>query len=439
MKIRYWSSLALATLLLTAFPAYQAQAQADTGYGSTRTNRRPAKQTKEAEPQVLFPNAVRVDPKGTASKSAVRNLQKMFDKYENDDYAAATALAKEVLADPKANAYDRSQAYYVSSYAALQGSNADDNAEAIDLVKKALNENGLSNNTHYQMMLQLVQMLVSDEKYAEALTYADRFLDETKSDNADALILKGNALYRLERYNDAIEPIKKALATSDKPQDGASRLLMAIYFELDRPLDAAKVAEDLVAKNPTDKKLQLDLATIYLQADQPDKALETFERVRKAGLLTEAKDYQTGYRLLSGMDKHEAQTIELINEGLGKGILKPEAEVYTYLGQAYYYTDQIPKAIEAWQKGAPLAANGDVYANLAIVLTQEDRWADAKDAAQKALAKGVKKPGDTWMVIARSEFGLGNKPAMMTAYREAAKYPETRVQAQKYLKQAGGK
>ena len=61
------------------------------------------------------------------------------------------------------------------------------------------------------------------------------------------------------------------------------------------------------------------------------------------------------------------------------------------------------------------------------------------EAARQALAKGVKKSGDAWQVIGRSEAGLENKAAAVAAYKEAAKYPETKKWAESVLRQASGK
>ena len=33
--------------------------------------------------------------------------------------------------------------------------------------------------------------------------------------------------------------------------------------------------------------------------------------------------------------------------------------------------------------------------------------------AQEAIKKGVKKPGEAWMVVGRAEFGLGNKAGLV--------------------------
>lgn len=70
------------------------------------------------------------------------------------------------------------------------------------------------------------------------------------------------------------------------------------------------------------------------------------------------------------------------------------------LAQAYYYSDQIGPAVDAYKKAAPLAPDGETYLNLARVLWQEDRIPEAKEAAKQAIAKGVKKPEDANKILA---------------------------------------
>ncbi|MCY1460961.1 hypothetical protein D9M71_785680 [compost metagenome] len=89
----------------------------------------------------------------------------------------------------------------------------------------------------------------------------------------------------------------------------------------------------------------------------------------------------------------------MINEGISKGILKPDYQTYLALAQSYYYTEQVPQAIEAWKNAAPLSKDGETYLNLAKVLHQEGRIPEAKQAARDALAKGVKKPADANNII----------------------------------------
>jgi len=135
------------------------------------------------------------------------------------------------------------------------------------------------------------------------------------------------------------------------------------------------------------------------------------------------------------MDGKDGEAAAVLQEGLDKGILKPEARIYTYLAQSLYYAEQIDASIAAYRKAAPLAADGEVYLMLSQVLTNEEKHQDATAAARQALAKGLKKPGEAWMVIARSEYYLDNLAGAKAAYREAAKDPGTRSQAEKALAQ----
>ena len=57
-------------------------------------------------------------------------------------------------------------------------------------------------------------------------------------------------------------------------------------------------------------------------------------------------------------------------------------------------------AIDAYQKAAPLAENGETYLNLARILFNEDRIPEAKQAAQQALDKGVRNPDEARKLLA---------------------------------------
>lgn len=376
-------AVALALGALLAAPAFADAAQ------------RGKRQTEKPAP--LFPDATREEPDALVSKRFAKKIDAMIDLAGEDNQDEAIAAAQAIVDAPKANAYERALALQAIGYAWLD---KDDYVKGIEYLQKALDANGLPNDQHYQIMFQVAQMQMAEEQYPEALLSIDRMLGETKSSKPDYLATKGNILYRMERFPEAVAVLKQAIATSDKPQQSWSQLLMASYFDMEQPGEAAKIAEELLLKNPDDPTLLLNTASIYLQADQMDKAAALLSGAKNRGLLVREQDYQQLYRVYASMDGKENETIAVINEGLEKGILKPNAEVYTALAQSYYYTDRPSEAIEAYKKGAPLAADGEVALNLARVLLSEGRAAEARQAAQQALAKGLKDPKDANNIIA---------------------------------------
>jgi tetratricopeptide (TPR) repeat protein len=428
--------------LLLAAPAANAQPARDpSALKAEKEARAAAKQAERAQQSGVlpsFPNATRQEPDKLAPKAKMKTrLNKIQSQFEAQDFEASIAGAEEILSDPEATPAEKSRAAHVAAFAASKGDS--DNKRASAYAKRALDENGLPNGVHFPLMLELAKMHTNDDQYAEAIAAVDRFLAETKASDPAAHMLRGNALYQLDRYAEAIDALKLAMGPDGKGDGNVAAMLLQSYVAAERFPEAIALAESVAARSPDDKKAQLNLASAYADAEQPEKAVAVFERLRSAGKLTETRDYELGIGVLSKLDGREQATVAFINEGLEKGILKPSAQVYGQLGQSHYNADNLPEAIAAWEKGAPLASNGELYLNLAVISNQADRYAAAKAAAQQAIAKGVRKPGKAWMVIAEAEQGMGNNAAIPAAYREAAKDPATREEAQRMLQKFGGK
>ena len=360
-------------------------------------NKRSMREGRGGAEENKFPEATREAPKQTSKVQS--QLSKLFKANEKEgNEAEVLALANELMASEKASPYDKSVSAQLAAQAAY---NTDDSNGAKDYAKKVLDFNGLDNNNHFGTMFFLAQLYMQDDQYTEALATIDRFLSETKSQRPEELVVKGNILYRMERYQDAIPLLKQAVESTPEPKNEWLQLLMASYAEAGQNAEAVKLAESLAAKNPSDKKAQMNLASVYVQADQTDKAAGVMEKLRASGQLTEEREYKQLYSMYANMDGKEKEVISVINEGLQKGALKPDDyQVNLALAQSYYYSEQIPQAIEAWRKAAPLSKDGETYLNLARVLWQENRIPEAKEAAKAGLAKGLKKPEDAKKILA---------------------------------------
>jgi hypothetical protein len=406
MKSTLLLSAAIA-LLLPAVLTTEAQAQTTTGgVEAPKRHTRAAMREEEAKKNAatnqapLYPKATRTSPEQKGSKAAQKQMDELFKLQGEDDNAdKMIAKADEVLANPGANAFDKSSAAYLAG-TAWQGKETKGYADAIKYYQLAIDNNGLHNNNHYRAMLQLAQLLDADEHHAEALAMVDRFLNETKSEDETALKIKTQ-----------------------------------ILLGMDKPADAAALLEKTLAANPNDKKTMMNLASLYLEANQDAKAYGMYEKMRAGKLITEQKDYENAFALLANIDGHEKDTMALIEEGQKSGVLTPTYQMYSFMGRQYYDADNTAKATEYWLKGAPLSKDGEMYLNAAKLQLEDKHYAEAKESAQQAKAKGVKRQGDVYQVIARAEKGLGNAAASKAALQEAAKFPETQKWAEAALRQ----
>lgn len=381
-----------------------------------------------------YPDATRESPEAKNTPRLAKDIQKMFDLYnEGEDMEGAITIAEELLANEKAKAYDRGIALMIAGNAAL---GMDDYPRAIPYLERALEENALPNNNHFATMHTLASVYAQEDMPDKAVAMIDRMISETKSKDPEVYALKAGVHYNAGQFEQTIDAVNKAVELNGgNAENNWQQMLMSSYNELGRDGDAVALAEQLQAKNPDDKRTLLNLASLYAQTGNSDKAAALLDTARQKGMLTEQRDYENLYAIYLNMDGKEAEAAKVIQEGLDKSILPADARTYTFLAQSLYFSDQIDGAIEAYKKAAPLDTRGDTALALSQILTNEDRNAEAKAAARQALDKGLKKPGEAWMVIARSEYYMDNFAAARQAYAEAAKDPATRDQAQKALAQ----
>ena len=343
-----------------------------------------------------YPAATRKEPGLTASSRLTPRLNKVSEAHAEGDLATAETEAEAILGNNAANAYERAITLRLLADLLI----GTDDARAMDTLRQVIELDGLNNNDHYNTMLALAQMQVGQDDYSGAVATLDRMIAETKTDKPEPAVLRGSALYNLERYDEAIAVLEPVVKAHPERADW-NQLLMATYSEAGRTADAAALAEQIASATPGDKRAQLNLASVYLQADDYPNAIAVYERLRGAGELTEEREYNNLAALYLNTDGGEANAITVLNDGLEKGVLAGDYKTYSLLAQAYYFTDQYDKAIEFYGKAAPLAEDGSAYLNLAKVLANGGRDADAKAAAQKALDKGLPNPEEARKLLAR--------------------------------------
>lgn len=362
---------------------------------SAQDDDRPIEQTerhqivKKREPKVvqLFPDATRVNPPNKASSDVmaknVNQLHVLVGAHQDDE---AIALANTMLADPKANAFDRSAAWQSIGYASF---GKHDFPKAAEALKNAIDANGLPNNDHFQAMLNLAKAQMAASQPDAGLATIARLASETKQDKPEYDSVRGYGYFEKKDYANAAATLEKALAAEAKPDPNEQQMLFASYYALKQGDKAIALGESLHKAHPDDKDALMNLAAAYQSAGQSDKAKALLSDARAHGLLTTSDDYRKLITLYASTRGAEGDTIALINEGLQKGVLKPDAAVYSVLAQSYVAQGQNEQAIDAYKKADAVSSDGAAGLNLARMYNNTGQRALAKAAAQAAVAKGL--------------------------------------------------
>lgn len=390
------AALAAGVLLALHAPVSDAQTSR---LREAREAREAAEKQGGSQAEVRFPNAKREEPKTAASKKFTPKLEALFEANTAGDNAKVEALGTEIAGDAGANAYEKSLAYRVMGASLVN----DDPAKSQGYLEQAVATGGLGNNDHFDTMFIVAQLQLQEQQYDKALATIDAAIGESGSSRPEDLALRGNALYRLGRHDEAITTLKPLVDANASADPRIVQLLAAAYADSGKTAEATALSERAAAAAPQDKGSQLNLAASYMEAGQDAKAAEIYEKLRTSGQLTDEREYRNLFALYVNSDAEgaSAKGLAAINEGIQKGIVKPDAKLYSVIGQVYYFSEQPGPAIDAYTKAAATATDGEASLNLAKILAEEGRDAESKKAAQQALDKGIKNPQDAKTLLAR--------------------------------------
>lgn len=402
-------------------------------------------QKKENE----FPNATRKEPKLSISESNSKKINKAYEHLDEGEDAKAREILEAILANDRSSSYEKALCLQGISQVLY---NEDDIAGAIESNEKAIATDGLDNKSHFNLVYQVAQMNLMDERYDAALAAIESWFTLTGTETADAWALKGNALYRLERFPESSVALKKSISLSTEPSDTVYQILIASYYDAENYTEAAKAAEEVLARDPTKKTVARQLASIYIELEQGPKAIEVLEAAKSRGLLTDASDLRQLFQLYNYVDR-PAEAARTINEGLAAGILKEDYETLKGLGDSWVLTAQsaedesaaqresFDKSIEAYGRASAVAKDGEVdFMRGQILVAERERYAEGKAALEQALSRGgLKREGEAYILLGNAEIELGNQKAAVAAYEKARAFPNTKTMAEGALRNVRGR
>ncbi len=383
--------------------SYKDRVAGEAAYDLDETAKTKTKTTENLAPK--YPLATRVEPDQKGSPALAKKRNQMIAAFQKDNDVEAKKIAGELRQDPNANANDKVTAQRILLMS-VSKKDINNHMEAIPLLEEMITSNTLDNNTHFAFMSELAQRYLANQDYQDAFETANKFLNETKTEKKEILAVKGNALYRLKRENEAIAVLEKVHVID--PNDMAVTQMLARAYSDTGQLGKAAALTKLVANaSGNDRVTRVNLAITYRDAKQFQEAADVIADLRKDQQLVEERDYLTAMNIYSAMKNKEADLASVVQQGLDKGVLKATANNYNILAEAYYYGGDTNKAIAAWSKGAPLAKDGTTYLNLSIVQCQEEMWAACKESAKNAIAKGGINANEAKTQMTNADKGLG--------------------------------
>lgn len=389
------------------------------------------KKSGKDKEEVAYPNATRKEPKPDMSEKSQRDLNKANDLLSDSKDDEAVELIQKVLDDKRAKPYAIAFAHLLKGQI-LWGK--DDGNGAIAELNQAIEMDALPNANHFDAMYQVAQLQLQEEKYPESLATLDRWAREGGKNTADAQAIKANIYYRMDKFPEAAAEMTKAIGMTPEPKESWFQILIASYFELDQYDQAAQVLQQQLAKDPKNKRLINQLATVYINADKPDQAIAVMAKAKNEGLVSTSEDYLQLAKLYASGDKHKEAAV-VLKEGLDKGIIESGYEPWRLLGDVCSQADDETCAIDAYAKASPFAKDGYVDFQRGYALFYQERYAEAKQALDAAIQKGgLRQEGEAYILRGDASDASGQSAAAIADWEKATQFPSSKQMADQRLK-----
>jgi len=257
----------------------------------------------------------------------VKVFEKVQEAFEAENFQEVDRLLTK-LSSEDLNNIERA---YVANYRGNICFTQDNlNCALREFKKIAASREGIPDSFYNQMLYVIAQVLFSQDKFSEALSYAQTWFKTQENPSADAYMLVGQAHYMLKDYDKSLPNVQKGIAKyvelGSVPKEGWLNLLSSIYRQKSDFRKMLPVVKQLVQHYPK-KTYLLAMAGVYNELDDQAKMTGMYQAMYDQGLLANESELVTLASLEMSQD-NPYQASQIMKKGIDSGVLKKDLKNY---------------------------------------------------------------------------------------------------------------
>lgn len=367
------------------------------------------------------------------SQAVYEKLTEAQEMVEAKNYAGADGILRAMRGNAKLSDYERAQIWNLAGYSAyLQ----EKYKEAIDAYEQVLKQPDLPEALQQTTLKTMAQLQFTVEDYTTALATVRRLMAVVPEPSADIFMLEGQALFQLNRYQEALKPIKTAVEMyrnqGQTPKENWLLLLRVIYFEMKDYDNMLEVVKELVQYYPKDTYI-LTLAGVYSELGDTKKQLALTEVLYEKGLIN-TNGHITNLANLYLLHGLPYKAAEVLEKGMSANIVEENDRNLRLMSQAWYQAREDLKAIPPMARAAKMTKDGELYVRLAQAHINLEQWNEAAAAVNDALSSGgLKRTDQAYIMLGMSFFNQKRLEQARDAFQKASRDQRSVKAAQQWI------
>ena len=362
---------------------------------------------------------------GTISELTYKRMERIMVAVGRNEYADSEQKLIE-LSQKADEEYEKAVIEQTLAYVyAMQNKYA----KAIVAYEAALATNALPYQTHEQMMFNIAQMYMSENKFDKGEQMLQRYMQESCNPVPEAHISLGIIHAERKQFRESLKQTDLALVKSKTPKETWLQLKLALHFELKEMARCAEVLVHLVSLAPMKETYFKQLQGVLTEIKKDHEALAVLALAERRGFIDEEREYLNLANMYMFMDipLKAAQTLE---RGFAAKKIESTDKNLEKLANAWFSARENEEAESAMALAARASDKGELWKQLGNIQMEQDKWKEALASFQKAQQKGgTKHPGEVQLMIGVVATHLQQWKTAEAALREA-------MQHEKYTKQA---
>ncbi len=364
----------------------------------------------------------------------VKTFEKISEAFDNEDVRTAKSLLAKLAQETDLNNIESAYLWNFQGSICL----TEDNLNcALREFKKVANINdGISEGFQNQMLYQVAQVLFLQEKYREALQYAQRWFRTQQDPSADAYMLIGQAHYQLKEYDKALPMVQKGIKKYEElgsiPKEGWLNLLSGIYREKRQYRNMLPVVKQLVKHYPK-KNYLLSLGYVYNELDDINSMAAIYLAMYDQGMLKSESEINTVASLMLNLD-NPYKASQIMEKGFNEGVMKKTLKNYRAYSQALYASREYEKALAPLAQAAKLSKDGKLDDQLGQAYINLNQWRNAEAALKRALSRGgLRDVGQTTISLGLVQFEQKRPQEAINTFKRALRYEKVAKAADNWI------
>lgn len=367
-------------------------------------------------------------PKGTITESAYRRMERIQDLIAKNQNAEAEAKLKE-LAEGARGDYEKAIILQTLGFVyATQNKYG----PAIKTFEESLATNAMPQQVHENMMLNIASMYMGEGKHEKSAEMLNAYLAESCNPSPEAHIMLASNYAEKKRWRDAQKQVDLALVKAKAPKEAWLQLKLALHYELKEFPKCAEVLVHLVGMAPTKETYWKQLNGMLFEIKKDPEALAVLALAERRGFI----DEETEIRNLANMYMYmniPLKAGQVLERGIEQKKVEASAKNLETLANAWLLARENDKAEGVLKKAAAVSEKGELYKQLGFIYAERMEWPAALDAFEKAIRKGVKNPGELYILVAQSAIELKQWKRAEEAVRQAMQQESTAKQAAEWM------